>query len=104
LTHLSPSVLYPLSLHDALPISFYNLAWSANELNQYDQSAAAARKAIGLKADYPEAYAELGFASRKLNQPSEAITAYREAVRLRPDRKSTRLNSSHRTISYAVFC
>src|SRR5438094_8275381 len=22
----------------------------------------------------------------------------------RPDRKSTRLNSSHRTISYAVFC
>src|SRR5207248_3075260 len=25
-------------------------------------------------------------------------------VRARPDRKSTRLNSSHRTISYAVFC
>src|SRR5207248_9744046 len=23
---------------------------------------------------------------------------------VRPDRKSTRLNSSHRTISYAVFC
>src|SRR5437762_8566322 len=26
------------------------------------------------------------------------------AVRLRGDRKSTRLNSSHRCISYAVFC
>src|SRR6266705_4272084 len=25
-------------------------------------------------------------------------------VRVRGDRKSTRLNSSHRTISYAVFC
>src|SRR5438094_4092088 len=25
-------------------------------------------------------------------------------VVFRPDRKSTRLNSSHRTISYAVFC
>src|SRR5436189_3915853 len=25
-------------------------------------------------------------------------------VALRPDRKSTRLNSSHRCISYAVFC
>src|SRR5256885_8823882 len=25
-------------------------------------------------------------------------------VRLRPDRKSTRLNSSHLVISYAVFC
>src|SRR5438094_7308853 len=28
----------------------------------------------------------------------------RAAVRLFRDRKSTRLNSSHRTISYAVFC
>src|SRR5437867_7028961 len=27
-----------------------------------------------------------------------------ENPRLLPDRKSTRLNSSHRTISYAVFC
>src|SRR3712207_7500632 len=27
-----------------------------------------------------------------------------EAVRLRQDRKSTRLNSSHANISYAVFC
>src|SRR5437867_13219518 len=26
------------------------------------------------------------------------------AVRVETDRKSTRLNSSHRTISYAVFC
>src|SRR5437879_9403102 len=26
------------------------------------------------------------------------------AQRARPDRKSTRLNSSHRCISYAVFC
>src|SRR6266705_5411316 len=26
------------------------------------------------------------------------------AFLLKPDRKSTRLNSSHRTISYAVFC
>src|SRR5437867_10128629 len=28
----------------------------------------------------------------------------RRGVRRRADRKSTRLNSSHRTISYAVFC
>src|SRR5436189_4368031 len=28
----------------------------------------------------------------------------RTAVALSPDRKSTRLNSSHRCISYAVFC
>src|SRR5207248_10551891 len=27
-----------------------------------------------------------------------------EGIRVNEDRKSTRLNSSHRTISYAVFC
>src|SRR5947208_12751613 len=30
--------------------------------------------------------------------------AIRPKVRKRPDRKSTRLNSSHQIISYAVFC
>src|SRR6266516_6692243 len=33
-------------------------------------------------------------------RPADAI----EAALLQEDRKSTRLNSSHRTISYAVFC
>src|SRR5207248_7611454 len=32
------------------------------------------------------------------------LTASGIAVKPYPDRKSTRLNSSHRTISYAVFC
>ena len=32
---------------DDNPTAFYNLAWSANELNQHDQAAAAARKAMG---------------------------------------------------------
>src|SRR6202047_5599694 len=31
-------------------------------------------------------------------------TSSRGSVRSRKDRKSTRLNSSHRTMSYAVFC
>src|SRR5207248_10406453 len=33
-----------------------------------------------------------------------AQTVDRGKARVRQDRKSTRLNSSHRTISYAVFC
>src|SRR3712207_7722076 len=33
-----------------------------------------------------------------------AIFSVVNAVLLRPDRKSTRLNSSHANISYAVFC
>src|SRR5437867_13120804 len=32
------------------------------------------------------------------------LTPVIQRPKLRPDRKSTRLNSSHRTISYAVFC
>src|SRR6266496_5408592 len=35
---------------------------------------------------------------------SPARTCTRRAQRHRPDRKSTRLNSSHVEISYAVFC
>src|SRR5436305_6694287 len=36
--------------------------------------------------------------------PERYIAAYRHIVDLMRDRKSTRLNSSHVRISYAVFC
>src|SRR5207248_3903092 len=32
------------------------------------------------------------------------VAGFQRYLNLRTDRKSTRLNSSHRTISYAVFC
>src|SRR5207248_8282559 len=35
---------------------------------------------------------------------SKAVFQGRADLNVLPDRKSTRLNSSHRTISYAVFC
>src|SRR6478672_13096428 len=38
------------------------------------------------------------------HEPAEAITVPLGEPRMRPDRKSTRLNSSHDQISYAVFC
>src|SRR3712207_7687107 len=34
----------------------------------------------------------------------ERLIARAEALKIGPDRKSTRLNSSHANISYAVFC
>src|SRR3712207_8660874 len=37
-------------------------------------------------------------------QAGRADAGLRRHVRRRPDRKSTRLNSSHANISYAVFC
>src|SRR5262245_62250711 len=69
--------IYTLSLHDALPIS-----------------PAIATQAIAGNA-------------RRATPLALAIIADRErraARRLAEDRKSTRLNSSHLGISYAVFC
>ena len=76
--------------------AFYNLAWCYNELNMNADAAGAARQAIALRSDYPEAYNELGFANRIIGgqQPkdsaraqqlfNEAIADYREAARLKP--------------------
>src|SRR5437867_10739467 len=44
-------------------------------------------------------------AGQVLVDPSQELEVHQDLVHRRvPDRKSTRLNSSHRTISYAVFC
>src|SRR3989475_8563455 len=48
------------------------------------------------RADFPD----LLFAP----EGTEYATPYRPAPKRRPDRNSTRLNSSHSQISYAVFC
>src|SRR3712207_8742839 len=72
--------IYTLSLHDALPISETFLD----------------RLSSGLRvADLVETVVD----------PREADAFYRRLSRKRDiDRKSTRLNSSHANISYAVFC
>src|SRR3712207_8363354 len=72
--------IYTLSLHDALPIFTGLLALSI---------LGDVRSAINS--------GDLAGAERivEQNKPQGAVT---------PDRKSTRLNSSHANISYAVFC
>src|SRR5699024_12784569 len=75
----APTELYTLSLHDALPIS------AAGGLDPPPGGRAAGRRAQ--KGGRPH-----GVHHRPRRQ---------ESVR---DRKSTRLNSSHVSISYAVFC
>src|SRR5437867_7184263 len=73
----STPVIYTLSLHDALPISLR----------------------------LPEGAARL--LGEDLFDRGEIRRRRGEVKRTSPrsrDRKSTRLNSSHRTISYAVFC
>src|SRR5437763_10993579 len=70
----SPSI-YTLSLHDALPISDP----AAEEIRPLISAAGWHRAAV-------------------LRTPGRTSCAWHR------DRKSTRLNSSHRCISYAVFC
>src|SRR5207253_6964299 len=55
----------------------------------------------------PDMKHELGIVPRAVHATARAVFARREAGELDPeilDRKSTRLNSSHVAISYAVFC
>src|SRR2546430_13239991 len=75
--------IYTLSLHDALPIS------SMGECRCARCSCRTERE--GRKGDRS---APLIAANCGLSRPNRSIT----------DRKSTRLNSSHSQISYAVFC
>src|SRR3712207_7012736 len=81
--------IYTLSLHDALPIC---------EGVPAEGSAA---------VDEPEAAAddgaEAGVVEVEPGRPRERATVSKRPPRVR-DRKSTRLNSSHANISYAVFC
>src|SRR5207244_13470139 len=85
----STSYIHTLSLHDALPIS------------RPRRSAARrwpARRHVG-EGDLPVYGAELFPAAARGG--AGRLSALRESPR---DRKSTRLNSSHQIISYAVFC
>src|SRR2546426_4404978 len=77
--------IYTLSLHDALPISS-----SARALRTRT------RAGIPHKAWSPRA------PPRRADHPGPF--ARHSRLRERGDRKSTRLNSSHLVISYAVFC
>src|SRR5690606_41641951 len=80
-----PPSIYTLSLHDALPISFFLPAWPA--------------------AHEPSAVTRLS-----CGHPRHGSGPMKDSLRILhgagtvSDRKSTRLNSSHVKISYAVFC
>src|SRR3712207_9015305 len=80
--------IYTLSLHDALPI------WGTTHHGQRDGD----RRPMGRRGQ--------GQSCRLPVQPGRRGGALpgRPQRRPHPDRKSTRLNSSHANISYAVFC
>src|SRR5690606_41864130 len=86
-THTAPSATYTLSLHDALPIS--SRSWAS---------------LIGSR--WSSGRTSTASSSQDLTWPGEPRSLERvRHPRASPrDRKSTRLNSSHVKISYAVFC
>src|SRR5437879_8137856 len=61
-------------------------------------------KAIAIDANRETAYRYWGDALDAQGKTNLARDKFVEAIVAEPDRKSTRLNSSHRCISYAVFC
>src|SRR3712207_9299682 len=81
--------IYTLSLHDALPI------FTERKRAQEEQAARIAAEQANRAKD--EFLAMLG---HELRNPLAPIVTALQLI----DRKSTRLNSSHANISYAVFC
>src|SRR5699024_12556390 len=77
LTAPPPTETYPLSLHDALPICPTTSPNTPELISQDSQM--------------PKPVASMRMCPMR-------------PARAHPDRKSTRLNSSHVSISYAVFC
>src|SRR5207248_10402625 len=84
----APSEIYALSLHDALPILAEGTAGMLK-----DQGYAVFVALSGVR----------GLEIIR-SEPQVGLVIADYAMPEMTDRKSTRLNSSHRTISYAVFC
>src|SRR5207248_11275985 len=90
---------YNLSLHDALPICKSQVPAQQGLGSTQNATSAPIKpeRSTSKFSKSPHVAIRLG--------QGEAISFLpREAASTRLDRKSTRLNSSHRTISYAVFC
>src|SRR3712207_8780812 len=83
--------IYTLSLHDALPISRSVTPHSGTKHLE---------RSLAVVADQPGV--EIGL--ERLDAIEQLLVHRRAEEPLQQDRKSTRLNSSHANISYAVFC
>src|SRR5207248_4512534 len=101
LTDTPTTPIFTLSLHDALPICKVSARRvivagrdSVEPLLNGPAGLLPVRRA-------PQDYSSARWLARRFCPRRRLSTLFVHFVR---DRKSTRLNSSHRTISYAVFC
>src|SRR5207302_5183999 len=95
-----PTALYTLSLHDALPILDPPRHSRDADLLQAAQRAKSG-KAAHLGGDQAQSQGDHPLRLRAARRAGAVLHLHHLRVR---DRKSTRLNSSHVKISYAVFC
>src|SRR5207248_8623095 len=93
-----PTPLHPLSLHDALPIFIATPSLVAVVARASLDLAVSAAKTDWMNTSGEVTITTLD--TTKAAGRGEKGSQKRAFL----DRKSTRLNSSHRTISYAVFC
>src|SRR2546430_11703870 len=91
----APTEIYPLPLHDALPISPQSVPVDG----PLRARASRGRRVTRLVCQRASARSQ---SDRAVLYQASAQPAPQGGRR--PDRKSTRLNSSHSQISYAVFC
>src|SRR5207248_9289212 len=96
----APTEIYSLSLHDALPI------WRLPVVPAVGAVAAGGPDRDARAPAHDRARDDLRAAGSGGDRLPGTRTGQSERADARQaqDRKSTRLNSSHRTISYAVFC
>src|SRR2546429_3596512 len=94
-----PTEIYTLPLHDALPIC------AARGDGRWSRRSPPPRPAPPAgRAGAPAAPRPTGTPGRSLRRHPRRALRRRARCRGSADRKSTRLNSSHGYISYAVFC
>src|SRR5690606_13353609 len=98
-----------------LAASLNNQAACLAALGRHEEALVAGSRAVRIRVDLAEQQPALlpDLASSLINQSNclaelgrteEALSAVTRAIDIYQDRKSTRLNSSHVKISYAVFC
>src|SRR5204862_7638104 len=97
----APTEIYPLSLHDALPISLM-VGLSVLGHAQLAVDTALAREAAAIPGSFRSAVIVAN--PRAADATVRMNFVKSDGALALADRKSTRLNSSHVEISYAVFC
>src|SRR5205085_10574657 len=100
-TQPAPPSSFTLSLHDALPILGIDRA--ADPLDHLGARAVGVLGGLDLLAE-DDVHGALGAHHRDLGGRPRHDQVGLVRLAAHQDRKSTRLNSSHSQISYAVFC